>query len=472
MPPVSAPRDIESLSRDELLELVTQLVAQNEQLRELIARQQKQIDELTRAGKRQAAPFSKGTHKQDRKRPGRKPGQGPFTHREAPTPDEITEPDVDAPVTDEACPKCGGELESERSDFAYQTEMPEIPKPVVTRYRIEVCRCLSCGARVRGRHPEVAEDQYGATAHRVGKRVMATAHWLHYGVGVPMRKVPAILEGISGVRLTQSAIQQDAHRRTEGEVGVHYRALRAGVKDSERVNTDDSGWRVGGESAQIMVFETDEATVYQIRDQHRNEEVREVIPGDYAGVMGTDRGRSYDAKAFDGVKQQKCIGHIQRSITEVLKTKRGGACVFGQRLKRVLKEAVELRRAWVEGRATNFEAQAERLKAETTHHLRDRSLKDPDNQRLLDELGRHHDRGNLLRFLDDPSIDATNNAAERALRPAVIARKVSHCSKNERGARAYEAFKSVTQTFKKRGESVIEGLVSLFRSAEVQDVPP
>lgn len=57
-----------------------------------------------------------------------------------------------------------------------------------------------------------------------------------------------------------------------------------------------------------MAFDTVEATVYQIRSQHRNEEVREVVPADYLGVMGTDRGRSYDAQELQGVKQQKCIG--------------------------------------------------------------------------------------------------------------------------------------------------------------------
>ena len=50
------------------------------------------------------------------------------------------------------------------------------------------------------------------------------------------------------------------------------------------------GWRVGGEGAFLMAFETDEATVYQVRARHRNEEVREVVPSDYGGVMVTDQG--------------------------------------------------------------------------------------------------------------------------------------------------------------------------------------
>ena len=86
--------------------------------------------------------------------------------------------------------------------------------------------------------------------------------------------------------------------------------------------------------------------------------------------------------------------------------------------------------------------ESERLKREVPYHLRDRQMPDPDNQTLLNELGRHNDRGNLLCFLDDPSVEPTNNRVERALRKAVTARKVSHCSKTEDGAEAYSAFTS------------------------------
>jgi hypothetical protein len=51
-----------------------------------------------------------------------------------------------------------------------------------------------------------------------------------------------------------------------------------------------------------MGFETPDPVFFQIRPQHRNEEVREVIPRDYQGVMSTDRGKSYDAKELLGVR--------------------------------------------------------------------------------------------------------------------------------------------------------------------------
>ena len=119
---------------------------------------------------------------------------------------------------------------------------------------------------------------------------MAAAHVLHYSVGVPVRKVPAVLRALTGVELSQGAITQDALRRANGAVGEAYRRLRGSVRTSPFVHTDDTGWRVGGESAFLMAFETDRATVYQVRARHRNEEVREVVPSDYGGVMVTDRG--------------------------------------------------------------------------------------------------------------------------------------------------------------------------------------
>ena len=99
-------------------------------------------------------------------------------------------------------------------------------------------------------------------------------------------------------------------------------------------------------------------------------------------------------------------------------------------------------------------------------------MTDPDNWRLQNELGWHNDRGNLLRFLDDPSIEPTNNRAERALRPAVIARKVSQCSKNAQGADAFAAFTSVLRTLARNADqSLVEGISQVFRTAQVRASP-
>ena len=430
-------KDFPPSERDELMGLGTQLQGQVAQLTAAKEELHKQVAELKRAGKRQAAPFSKGGRSRP-KRPGRKPGMGSFSYRKSPSPDEVTEPLVEVAVAEDTCPGCGGRLEHEGVRVVYATDIPPIPRPQVTGYR-------------------------------VGRRVMAAAHVLHYGVGVPVRKVPAVLRALTGAELSQGAIRQDALRRARGAVGDAYHKLRGSVRASPLVHTDDTGWRVDGGPAFLMAFETDEATVYQVRARHRNEEVREVVPSDYGGVMVTDRGRSYDAQALSGVKQQKCLAHVLRSISEVVETKRGRGRRVGNRLSRLLREAMELRQAYHRGEAADFAAEAERLRREATYHLRDRPMSDADNWRLQNELGWHDDRGNLLRFLDDPSIEPTNNRAERALRGAVIARKVSHCSKNAGGADAFSAETSVIRTLARNGgdHSLVNGLCGVFSGAPV-----
>ena len=462
-------RDSPPCEHADLIAQVDRLQGQNASLTEANKELRRQLAAAQRSGKRQAAPFSKGRRTDKPRRPGRKPGMGNFSYRKPPSADELSGPPVDVSVDDNNCPGCGGVLEQAGVDVAYVTDIPAMPRPQVTEYRVQVCRCRGCGRRVRGRHAEVGADQYGASAHRMGRRVMAAAHVLHYGVGIPVRRVPVVLRALTGVELSQGAITQDALRRAQGAVGDAYQRLRESVRESAVVHTDDTGWRVGGEGAFLMAFETDEATVYQVRGRHRNEEVREVVPGDYGGVMVTDRGRSYDAQALSSVRQQKCLAHVLRSISKVVETKRGRGCSFGKRLSGLLREAMELRQSYRRGEASDYVAETERLRRALSHHLRDRPMPDRDNGRLQNELGWHDDRGNLLRFLDDARIEPTNNRAERALRGAVIARKVSHCSKTEGGADAFSAFTSVLRTLARKGggQSVVDGLCGVFGGAPV-----
>jgi len=436
---------LESLSRDELIQIIVDL-------HRMIEQQRAEIEQLKRRGS--AAPFSKGTRKPDPKPPGRKPGQGFFRFRNPP--EQQAEREAESvPVAIRCCPDCGGALGEARQEIVSTTDIPAQPQPEVRLFAVEIRQCRGCGRKVRGQHPEIAPGQQGATAHRIGPRVKALAHVLHYMHGVPVRKTPAIIEDLTGVRLTQGAITQDAMKQSEDAVGASYAALRASVQEQTVVHTDDTGWRVGGEAAYLMAFVNQSLSVYQIRPRHRNEEVRELIPADFGGVLVCDRGRSYDAVELEAVAQQKCLAHLIRNAVKVAEEKTGRARQFGQRLKDLLRQALLIQANKKDMKPGEYEKQAEVLDDELTAHLRDRTLPDPDNQRLLNGVGAQHDRGNVLRFLRVDGVAPTNNRAERDLRPAVIARKVSHCSKNQRGARAFEAFTSVLHTIRKVNPAAI-----------------
>src|SRR5437899_9061645 len=335
-------------------EEIDRLRRENEQLRQ----------ELRASGRGSARGQSK--RKAKRKRSGRKAGKGRFTFRGAPASAVTKGPSQPVPVTIRQCPCCGGDLRWERTDDVSVTDMPERPQPEVKCYAVEVRRCEACGQRVRGHHPDVAPDPYGATAHRVGPRVKAAAHAVHYGMGVPVRKVPLLLREFTGVEVTQSALTQDALKKSTGVIGNAYQELRASVATAPVVYTDDTGWPIHGEGSHLMAFDTDQAPVFQLRPQHRNEEVRELVPADYAGVMVTDRGSSYEAEELLGVQQQKCLDHLNRNISKVLETKTGRARGFGLKLKGLLKQARQLWRDQRAGKARNFQVRAERIEEKIT----------------------------------------------------------------------------------------------------------
>jgi len=266
---------IEELEQEN--EVLRERLEQAEEDNERLRRENEQLrKELKAAGR--GSRRGRRKPKADPKRPGRKTGQGRFTFRHAPADaGSSSAPPMEVPVTVAQCPCCGGELRYERTDEATVTDMPQDAQPEVKSYAVEVRRCERCGQRVRGQHPDVAADQYGATAHRVGPRVKAAAHTVHYGMGVPVCKLPAILREFTGIEVTQSALTQDALKKSEGVVGNAYQELRTGVAKAPAVYTDDTGWRIHGQTAHLMTFDTDQATVFQIRRRHRNEEVRELL---------------------------------------------------------------------------------------------------------------------------------------------------------------------------------------------------
>ncbi len=88
----------------ELMALVEGLQGQVARLTAATEELHKELAEAKRAGRRQAAPFSKGRRSGKPRRPGRKPGTGQFSYRKPPSADEITEPVVDVPVSGTPAP--------------------------------------------------------------------------------------------------------------------------------------------------------------------------------------------------------------------------------------------------------------------------------------------------------------------------------------------------------------------------------
>lgn len=452
-----------------LLRRVATLESENADLKKenaLLKAENLRLQEEVRASKRPTAPFSKGTGKANPKKPGRKPGQGNFVRRVEPVPGPAdTVENLAAPLEAPTCPQCGANLEVKEETATVEDTPPEAPR-VIKRFRVEVGFCPVCGWRGRGAHPDLATNQYGASAHRVGPCVLAHALKLHYHDGLPLCKVPAVIKSLTGISLSQSALTQAAGKLCDegGAVAVAYVGLRDDLRRSKVVNTDDTGWRIAGKQAYLMGFFTVTIAIFQIRWRHRHDEVLEMLGELFRGLLGTDRGTSYEARRLDHLRMQKCLSHLLKNLSMVEAMLEGPAVQFTQNMKAILREALKLWHDYKDKKCSRkaFREQGLIIKEKLDQELRIRELPEPENQRLLDGIGEQHDNGRVLLFLERPEIEPTNNRAERGLRGAVIARKVSHCSKNERGAGIYEKMKSITATIALRGADVAKGLADLI----------
>src|SRR5947209_440662 len=140
-------------------QLVAELVALKARVAELLlenAALKAQLERRQRDANRSAAPFSKGRREAHPRRSGRKPGQGHFTFRTLPTPDQWTAPPIEVRLPEPACPCCGEPMHEQRVDFAAITEIPPQPKPVVQPYRVWVSRCPTSPTTARAPHPDRA----------------------------------------------------------------------------------------------------------------------------------------------------------------------------------------------------------------------------------------------------------------------------------------------------------------------------
>jgi hypothetical protein len=102
--------------------------------------------------------------------------------------------------------------------------------------------------------------------------------------------------------------------------------------------------------------------------------------------MVTDRGRSYEAHSFSKVRQQKCLAHLQKTLSVLLEQKKGRAREFGENLKMLFGMALDLWEEYHAGEAAGFEGRAAELRFVISYQLRERALRDRDNQHLLKVL--------------------------------------------------------------------------------------
>lgn len=461
-----AQRELERLrreighSRDECDRLRAEnarLERERDRLRREIERLTQALEAARRAGKRPAAPLSKGAPAAQPRRPGRRRGRrhGGPAHRRPPTTIDET---IDVPLP-AACPHCGGGVTETRIATQIQEDLPVV-RPHVRRFDVHVGRCADCGRRVQGRHPLQTSDALGAAGTHLGPHAVALIVLLNKQLGLSHGKIAALLRDWFGLRVRPSGVTPALHRAAR-RAAPTYAALREQIRGSPVVSPDETSWKVGGRLWWLWVFATARTVVYAIQDGRGFDEAAAVLGAEFDGVLVRDGWAP--SRQFERAAHQTCLAHLIRRCREIAEAHPRTA--WPRHVQAVLQDALAVR-----DRVAASEISAHGA-AVARGHLMSRLLDRlaapgtvPDCQRLAAHLTTELPA--VFGFLFDFTLDATNWRAEPALRPAVVNRKVSGGNRSERGAETQEILSSIIRTARLRELEPRDVLVDLLRSPQ------
>lgn len=442
---------------------VSQLESQVAQLKAI-------VEELRRAGKRQAGPFSKGKPKPKPKRPGRKPGDEYGTHSFRREPERIDEThQAELPV---ACPYCGGDQVTEtHADEQFQTEV--VTQVIQRKFVVHVGRCECCQQRVQGRHPLQTSDALGAASVQLGGRTHSLIAWLNKRLGLSHGKVQEFFESVFGLPLGR-ATSCRSMLRTAALTQPAVAKIHEQIRGSPYITPDETGWRIGGQPAWTHVIVGKSETVVQIARSRGHEVLERLVGLDYLGRMIRDGYSAYNL--FTSAVHQQCLTHLSKRCSELIEVARGGAVHFPRAVQRLLRLGLAVRDRFV-ARELSRRALAW-WQTRLSNQLWDLLLPiktNAANEKFAKFLVRHFDE--VFTFLTPLTkttyqlLPATNYLAEQAIRPTVVNRKVWGGNRTDDGAQAQSQLGTILLTSLQRNLDPLAWLQSLRQSTQALLLP-
>jgi transposase len=454
------PTELEKLSREELIDLVLAQAEQMASFQVMLAQLQADNEVLrVKLEKLQKPPTSSSnssqppSRDQKRNRPADRPKrkQGPpaghkkYERRFVAEPDQI----VLWRVTD--CPVCHLDLKTAPAVLVDVTQITEIPEPKaqVLEVRQYAVTCPGCG------QSHVAEPPPGLELNRsFGARLETTVVYYRQEQHMSYERTQAALLNLHGVELSQGGIDQMMQRAGQA-AGLEVETIQSAVQQSAVVNSDETGTRVDGRTWWHWVFCTLTAVLHVIQASRATQVIEQVMGEVEVEVWGSDcLPAQLKAKAK---RHQLCLAHQLRNLQAVVD--RYPTLWWTRAMQTLFRAAIHLHHQRAELPPDQFQGRIARLQ-QLCDWLLKRSLSPPEAIKLQRRYLKH--RQHLFVFLERTDVPPTNNVSERALRPAVVHRKVTGGFRSEWGAKTYAALASVIDTAALKGVSAFAAIQPLM----------
>ena len=362
--------------------------------------------------------------------------------------------DFRVPVVPKNCGKCGRGLgETDLTGKRLPHQVVEIPPVVaqVTEYVLHEALCPDCGKTTMAMLPD------GVPTTCVGVRFQAILALLTGRYRISRREAGEVVMALFGPKAKVSVGTVSAmEKRTSEALAPAYDEALAKIQNADSVNADETSWREENGLAWLWAAVTPLRKVFRI-DKRRNRAAFRKLLFNFDGILGTDRFSVY--RVHDKERRQLCWAHLLRNFLGLEEL--GGTAtslgVGGQRIvKAVFREWYRFRDGEITRRGLRRRLAPIRLRLKwlLRRHVNNPLQEARATAKDLIEYG-----SALWTFSRVEGIEPTNNAAEPALRKAVLWRKNSFGSASRTGSLFVERMLTVCESLRAQGRSILDFLV-------------
>jgi transposase len=374
-------------------------------------------------------------------------------------------PDHTYTLKPSTCRRCGKPLTGDDPQpLRHQVlDLPPI-RPVVTEYQLHRLPCCGCGTSTCAALPR------GVPTHQAGPRLQATVSVLTGQYRLSKRQAETLCEDLFDVPLSAGAVC-DLEQQTAAALEPVVEPLQDHVR-TQPINMDETSWREQRQRAWLWVAVTASVTVFHIARHRSGAVVRRLLGPGFHWVLTSDRFSAYNWLALR--QRQLCWAHLQRDF-QAMVDRGGEAEEVGNAL---LCFAEDVFTWWYRVRDGTPQRMSRATFQQYIRELR------PHFRAALERGARcgcaktAGTCGEILKvetalwtFVRKEGIEPTNNAAERALRPAVLWRKSSYGTDSAAGSRFVERMLSVVATCRQQGRNTLDYLTACCQAA-LDRVPP
>lgn len=435
----------------ELKDKYDQVVAENKQLKLLLAEQKAYFEQLietqaARITELETMVFgrkSSGGQKVKEKTLVPKQPRGNDSYRRPVPPASAITTEEYHGITD--CHRCGHELTAKEEATRYQEDIvlaalnPDVPHKTVAKHTVERGWCSRCGQY------SSARDLRGQVV-TIGPVVRSLIVYLVVQADQTYSQTQDLLWQLYRFPVTDGEIANILAGRRKSYLPA-YERLKTNVRAGP-AHMDETGNPIQSEQgagyAHVMTSAVNNDTVFKLADGRGKGYSQELVGANYQGIGITDRLGNYK-HLFLPDHHQICWAHLQRTARDLTRLE----CLSKQKQSHVTKYYQQLASIYALIRTYQAEqfdgvkrqTQANKLLKQTKKLCQPDTL---DPKKLTDlKAGILDYQDCLFLCLTIDDIPADNNKAERALRKLVIKRKKSFGVKTQKGARTMEVLLSI-----------------------------